>query len=133
MNTPTRHFDPEPFLRMVDHDYATFAELAQTFLDLAKPQVKEIGAASDSRDSRLLKERAHAFRGSLAVFRAAPALVIVEDIEKLARDHPGEGVGTLVDELDAEIQLLCAEMEAYVRAADVLASAAAAAEMKPGD
>jgi len=121
MNAPLSvvTFDPTPFLRALDDDAATFVEFSRNFLVAYPKALSALLAAAAARDADTLRERANAFKGSLAIFHAAAMVRGLEAIERVCFDAPQNVTAALMQplagpaaEFRAELDALCNRMQA---------------------
>lgn len=114
------HFDPRPFLRMIDGDTEAFAQLATLFIEKSGEQIAALEDAVARDDAAALRERAHALKGSLALFHATPALDLCAALEHSA-PVPLSDAAPAVAKLGSEIAALCGELDSACRAPEALA------------
>ena len=83
-------FDPNPFLRALDDDCATFLEFGRQFLAILPGSLASLYEAAAAGDAAALRERAHALKGSVAIFHAHPLLEELDAIERTCLLAPAE-------------------------------------------
>ncbi|MFO1413495.1 MAG: Hpt domain-containing protein [Burkholderiales bacterium] len=109
-------FDPDPFLRALDGDHATFLEFGRQFLAMLPGSLASLYEAAAAGDAGALREHAHALKGSVAIFHAHPLLEELEAIERTCRMAPGEINAEATRALDQASDAFRREFDHYCNA-----------------
>ena len=111
------HFDPRPLRDSVSDDAEILDQLVGLFRETAAVHIAEIEAAARAGDVATLRDRAHALKGSLGVFRAQPALDLCVAVEQAAKTSPPTIARDEIARLVAELAALDAELRVVFPAA----------------
>jgi HPt (histidine-containing phosphotransfer) domain-containing protein len=105
-----RHFDPRPLRESVADDAEVLDQLVELFVETSAAHMAQIEAAAAAGDTSTLRERAHALKGSLGVFRAQAALELCVAVERAAKATPPTIARDEITRLSAALAALVAEM-----------------------
>lgn len=106
-------FDPNPFLRALDGDCATFLEFGRQFLAILPGSLASLYEAAAAGDAAALRERAHALKGSVAIFHAHPLLEELDAIERTCLLAPAEISAAATRSLDVASDAFRREFDHY--------------------
>ncbi len=106
-------FDREAALERVGGDVDLLKEIAGLFIEDEKNMVSAIESAISAQDSKLLERSAHTLKGCVANFGAAEAFEASFRLEKLGRAGDWTGVPNSLRELNAALNQLRPELEAF--------------------
>jgi HPt (histidine-containing phosphotransfer) domain-containing protein len=103
-------FDLAAFERQTGGDASLRAEIVQMFLEDCPVRVEAIRAAVASGDAAALVSSAHALKGSAAYLSASIVRGRAADLERLGREGNLAGAPALLEQLDAAVVALIAEL-----------------------
>jgi len=109
-------FDPAPFLHALDGDHATFLEFGRQLMAVLPGSLASLGDAAAAGDAAALRERAHALKGSLAIFHAHPLLEELDAIERTCLLAPAQVSAAATHALDAASAAFRREFDHYCAA-----------------
>lgn len=108
--------DEDALMNRVDGDLE-FLEETIAMLDEDSPTLlEEIHAAIRSRDAAALVKPAHALKGMLANFCAAPAEAAARELEMMGREGRLADVAAAADRVQRETEQLQAALHEFLRA-----------------
>jgi len=110
--SPDTAMDPGRALRMADDNPELLAILAQSFLPQSDTLLSAIRDAVAARDAGVLRERAHALKGSVSVFAAAQVSALTLALEKHPSPPDWAELSRLAERLDVEMDRLRPELAA---------------------
>jgi two-component system, sensor histidine kinase and response regulator len=102
--------DREEALSRVGHDEELLAELAMLFLGEYPVSLQELDEAVASGNTQLLERSAHALKGSVANFGAAPVVNHALELEKMGRSGNMDGAVDSLHRLHETLDSLKAEL-----------------------
>ena len=108
-------FDPAAFERLTGGDDDLHAEIIQMFLEDCPVRVEEIRAAVVGRDAAALVSSAHALKGSAAYLSASIVRGRAADLERLGRERNLADAKAVLEQLDAAVAALLAELRKIKR------------------
>jgi len=109
-------FDEQALMDRVDDDIE-FLEETIAMLDEDCPDLlSQIQAAAASGDAEALVKPAHALKGVLANFCAAPAEAAAREVEMMGREQRLSEVGSAVETLQMETERLRTALSTFVQA-----------------
>lgn len=114
--TPATTFDPAPFLQAIDGDHATFLEFGRQLMAVLPGSLASLCEAAAAGDAAALRERAHALKGSLAIFHAHPLLEELDAIERTCLLAPAQISAAATQSLDAATDAFRREFDHYCAA-----------------
>jgi HPt (histidine-containing phosphotransfer) domain-containing protein len=103
-------FDRAAFERQTGGDESLRTEIIQMFLEDCPVRVGEIRAAVIRGDAAALVSSSHALKGSAAYLSASIVRGRAADLERMGRDNNLAGAPAMLDELDAAVADLVAEL-----------------------
>lgn len=104
-------FDRDALLDRVDNDVEFLEETIAILDDDGPGMLMEIHEAAAGQDAQRLARAAHAFKGMVSNFCAAPAEAAARRIEQMGRDGAFEGVEEAVEGLEREVERLKTALE----------------------
>ena len=109
---PDTAMDHGRALQMADDNPELLAILAQSFLPQSETLLSAIRGAVTARDAGVLRERAHALKGSVSVFAAARVSALALALEKHPSPPDWAKLADLAERLDLEMARLRPELTA---------------------
>ena len=108
-------FDPQPMLCAIQGDMAQFSRLTALFRRSVDSQLAQLHDALRGKNGERAAQIAHALKGSLAIFRALPAIDLLDELEMYAEAEDvcsaagvGERVAAELDIVRDELTRFCA-------------------------
>ncbi|MFT4765092.1 MAG: HPt (histidine-containing phosphotransfer) domain-containing protein [Oleispira sp.] len=100
----TSHFDTEALAMLEEIMEDEFPELIQVFITDSDPRIPAIQSALDEKNSVMLRDIAHSFKGASSNLSALPLADLCFKIEEKARDSDLEDIQPLIAAMDIEYQ-----------------------------
>lgn len=100
----TSHFDTEALAMLEEIMEDEFSELIHVFIADSDPRVSAMQCGLDEKDSAVLKDVAHSFKGASSNLSALPLSGLCFQIEEKARDNNFEDMQLLITAIDVEYQ-----------------------------
>ena len=101
-------FDYASAVKSVDREMVEI--VVTTFLEHYPKDMEKLRAGCGAEDAKSVLFVVHALRGTLAMFRAQPAVQLAQRIERLAERGDCTGMGELIELLSAELERLSAAL-----------------------
>lgn len=102
-------------LERLGGDQALLQEIAGLFLEQHEDLLGRIRQAIAAADAAALERSAHVLKGAVANFGAERAAEAAFRLEKAGRERTWHGVETAFRELEAVVEKLTAELEAFLK------------------
>lgn len=98
--------DRAELMRLFEGDLEILGEVSELFLGTCDEQMSAVERAVASASPEAVRSAAHAIKGSVAQFRAGPAVEAAAALEEAARGETLEGAGELARDLAGEVERL---------------------------
>ncbi len=116
---PVPHFDLAALRSDMSGSPAAVRAVLETVAPWLADTRQQLHSAIANAEAEPLSRVAHRLRGALSQLRAEPAVALVKKVEAHCKVHPGTCIApdhVLLAELDAELDLLAAEVAAELAA-----------------
>ncbi len=103
--------DKAELLDRVGGDLELLGEVIDIFLEDCPRSVLELRSAAETLNWEQIHRSAHAIKGSVANFSAKKAAILAARLESVGTDHDGASVTTAMNELEIELNFVCAALQ----------------------
>jgi len=107
-------FNAKQALDQIEGDRESLSELLSTFTRIYPQQIVELREANRDQDAEKLAALAHRFKGSLGLFAAEAAAVVVRQLEVCARESNYTDAELSLTKLETECEQLVTDLAAFL-------------------
>ncbi len=108
-------FNRAELLERVDHDMDFLAETVEMLVTDGRSLLADARAAAVAGDAPALGRAAHALKGMISNFCAAPAQDAALAVEKIGKSGDLAPSGAAIDTLHANLESLISDLQSFVR------------------
>ena len=108
-------FDERSLMERVDDDLEFLEETVEMLDEDSPALLEQIRIAAASRDAENLAKAAHALKGMLSNFCAAPAETAARELERMGRKQQLVNLEVATDQVQRETQRLQEALRAFLR------------------